>query len=527
MKTGSNKINPAAADTVIGLKSWKEYQKIIFRISFIFFTAMCIPLTSDWYAHVIRIDWTNLHCRDLYDIARFSTPSFIKVSGPARYGFTGYLNWLILLSLATAGGFIWTFADSKLKNPAKEYNRLYYWLRVIVRYRAALGIIGFSFEKIFPTQMPYPSLAHLTTNFGDFSGHKIYWLSIGSSPWYQVFGGFVELVPGLLLLFRKTTTLGAALLTGALTTIAIANLGYDGGVHIYASYFTLLGLFLLWRDIPQIWNLLILEKETTPRMDYPAFSKFQSYSSRGVKIAFGIYIAAFSYLQYLNFRFDPYKQVSTKGITELRGNYEVSEFKINNSILPYNPLDSVRWQDVTLESWTSLTFKINKPLKAELSNSGGGQSSSGTGHSSVDLEKNFEGAGVAGGRRIFHYYADTISKTLYLLDKNITAARKKSEGAKDVYPEDWISEEAWKNIGNDELKINKRALSTRRSRDFAKVNKDLIRDKMVLKYETTDGGKTVTFRGSNENKDSIFVVLNRVNRQYALSPPSLISGSYE
>ena len=496
---------------------WSTSKKILFRIAFVFLLLFCIPTDSDWYSHLFKIDWTNLHARDLYDIAHIS-PHFVSSSPEGRWGIGGFIAWFWVLVIAVGVAAIWTIIDRK----RREYTVLYYWLRALVRYRAALGIIGFSFEKIFPTQMPYPSLSNLATNFGDFSGHKIYWTSIGFMPQYQVFGGFVELIPGILLLFRKTTALGAALLIGALTTIAIANLGYDGGVHVYASYFVLLGLFLLADYIPALYNLLIREQYTIPNYYAPEKSKTLAYTRLAVKAFFALYIIVFSYLQFLNFRYDPYKQPSTAGVKELRGVYDVEVFRLNNKELPYSQTDSVRWQEVIFEDWTTVTYKINKRLELELSNSGGGTSSSKTGHSSVDLEKGYEIAGVGGGRRVFHYFADTITKTLYLLDKNLTASKKKKT---DLYGKDWISVEAWKHIGDDNQLINPKALSTRRDRDFAKMDPKLLRDKMLLTYHITDDNKII-LSGTNEYKDSLYVVLRKSDRRFILPPPVLVSGSY-
>src|SRR6202012_6267008 len=145
-----------------------------------------------------------------------------------------------------------------------EYNTLYYWLRVIVRYRAGIGIIGFGFTKLFPVQMPYPSLGVLNTNFGDLTAQKVFWLSVGIVPWYQVFAGVVECLAGALLFFRRTTTVGAILLFAALGDIVYVNLAYDGGVHVYASYFVLLAAFLLVKDVPGLSRLLIGERTAAP-----------------------------------------------------------------------------------------------------------------------------------------------------------------------------------------------------------------------------------------------------------------------
>src|SRR5215204_5640142 len=185
------------------IPQWKGWQKILFRIAFVFFVFMSLPTSSSWYSNLFSIDWANLHYRDIYDLARFSSGfSFV---GNAIFGNTlnGYANWFITLFVASALGLVWTASDRK----RKEYNTLYYWLRVIVRYRAGIGIIGFGFTKLLPVQMPYPSLGVLNTDVGDLTAQKLYWLSVGIVPWYQIFAGVVEILAGTLILFRRTTTI--------------------------------------------------------------------------------------------------------------------------------------------------------------------------------------------------------------------------------------------------------------------------------------------------------------------------------
>lgn len=513
--------------------AWHSAEKIIFRVVFIFFILMSIPWNWRWYTDLFAINWTSLHYRDLYDIARFQ-PSFRELGQwlPAWYG---YADWIIVLLFALAGAAVWSTFDRK----AKDYNKLFYWLLVIARYRAGIGIIGFAFTKVLPVQMPYPSEALLNTNLGDLTPQKIYWLSIGIVPWYQVFTGVVELLAGTLLFFRRTAFYGAALLVGALGSITYVNFAYDGGVHIYASYFVLFGLLIISYYIPRIYRLMILEQYTIPVNYYPTFGKtwvnVLRYTAKAAVIF--LFLGVLFYVQLLNFWYDPYKQPASPGIAKLRGYYDVKAFYLNNELIPYHPDDSLRWQYLTFEKWSTLTFNVNKAHTLDLSNGGG--------NPIRDIDRTFEIAGVGGGRRAFHYYADTIDQVLYLQDKNIAEANfaafarrggrgtasfneqeNVEEAIKDSYPEEWISEQAWNRIGDENAMIDPRGSTARRSREFAASPRKVIRKKMLLRYETNADGSEVTLVGLNENLDSIRVELERKDRHYILTRSTLDAGQY-
>ncbi|MCF2489310.1 hypothetical protein [Dyadobacter sp. CY347] len=521
-----------------GSAKWPEWQKLLLRIAFVFFIAMSIPNSAEWYTSLVSFDWTRLHYRDVYDIARFG--SGLDFFGRTIFGspLNGYATWIITFLAATVVGLIWTGIDRLRKPQPANYNLLYYWLRVVVRYRAGIGIIGFGFTKLLPTQMPYPSLGLLNTNFGDFTLQKIYWLSVGIVPWYQVFAGVVELTAGILLFFRGTTTLGAILLLGALGDIVYVNFAYDGGVHAYSSYFVLLAAFLLIKDTPKLWNLIVLERFTTPNNIYPFFSKNGKYLRYALKISvFALFLVHLFYLQYINFKYDPYKQPATAGVKTLRGNYNVTEFKVNNQTIPYSPTDTLRWQWATFENWTTLTFKVNKPHPLDLSNGGGAPMR--------DIGRTFELTGTAGGQRVYHYLADTIAHTLYLRDKYAKGgardgvgqeqkpqagraekgARVRGEGDRNA-DKNWISKAALARIGDENKMIDPIAYSARRDKEFATKPRREKRNRMILNYTTQDGSRVI-LHGINEKKDTIYVVLDRVERLYVLAKSTLNAGKYD
>jgi hypothetical protein len=550
---------------------WTNSQKIAFRIAFIFFISIAIPNSVEWYDTVIHIDWTKLNYRDLYDIARFG--SGINIFGDRLFGnnLLGYANWVITLFISILGGLVWTVIVRRRGTERTEYRTLYYWLRVVVRYRAGIGIIGFGFTKLLPVQMPYPGYGLLNTNFGDMTAQKIFWLSVGIVPWYQVFAGVVEVLAGTLLFFRRTTTLGAILLFGALGDIVYVNFAYDGGVHVYSSYFVLLAAFLFAPELPKLYNLLIRERDTVPVTFYPSFSaRWLKFTRIGLKsLTIFLFLGVLFWLQLTNFLYDPYKQPAVAGIRTLRGSYAVTEFRLNNKVIPYSPLDSLGWHEVEFEKWSSLSYTVNRRTPLDLSNGGGDPQQ--------DVNRTFEITGVAGGRRVFHYYADTVDKVLYLEDKykaipdrrnraagvggdgtgpgpaDVAASgrgrRRKGggggaavsgdsiQGAAPTYAsgvektpkeqkgKEWIPAAALAHIGKEVDQIDPRAASTRRDREYA-LAKWEKRNRMVLHYDTIDNGNQVILSGVNEKKDSVYMVLTRIDRNFALTESGLQAGKY-
>lgn len=538
-------------------QTWTEGQKIWFRIAFVFFITMALPNDGNWYRNVVALDWQHLHYRDLYDVARFN--SGLSLFGNKLFGSTlnGYAPWLITLLFAIVAGLVWTGIVRWRRRDVRNYTMLYYWLRVVVRYRAGIGIIGFGFTKLMPTQLPYPSLGLLSTDFGDLTAQKIYWLSIGIVPWYEVFTGVVEVLAGVLLFFRATTFWGAVLLFGALADIVYVNFAYDGGVHGYSSYFVLLAGFLLVYYLKDLYTLLIRQRPVVPHYVVPRFTRWQQYARLGLKMSvIGVFLGLLFWLQWVNFRYDPYKQPAQKGLRELRGNYAVSEFRLNGKPLAESPTDTVRWQQATFENWTTLTFKTAKPVELDLSNGGGAPMR--------DINRTFELTGVAGGQRVFYYEADTVHHVLYLQDKNrgarnaenaergprefaanseITRSERsgckrseqngrqradKAEAIRDsIDAAHFIPKAVRAIIGPEDSKIAPIARSTRRTKGIRAESKPTKRNRMILHYTARNGGEEVILRGVNERNDSLYIVLNRYKRTYALSRSTLEAGTYE
>jgi hypothetical protein len=429
---------------------WKTWEKALFRFFFLFFLILIIPIDWRFYRELFSIHWTHLHFHDVLDLAKYQLHILPEDSTP-QWGIGSFANWGIVVLISLAGAAIWGRVDAR----RKEYTVLYYWLRVIVRYRLAVILIAYGFIKLFPLQMPYPSLSNLLTNYGDFYAWKIYFQTLGISPKYESFLGFVEILAAFLLFNRRTTTFGVGLIFGFIGNVAVANGFYDIGEQALSTFIVLMAAFLLVQDIPRLYHLLVKEKATLANRFHPVFSRDGLKKIRlGLRYAFLLFVAVFGYMVFDNYTNDPYKIPRTPGLHDAYGYYNVKEFILNKDTIPYSKTDPNRWQDVVFEKWSTLTIRDNRPVLID--------KSSGEAAHEKDIDRNYELAGFA-GRHYYYYEADTVNHTLALQNKN----------------------------------------------------KDLRDERLLLSYDRPNDS-TILLSGIDQHKDSIRVVLEKIDKKYMM-----------
>jgi hypothetical protein len=421
---------------------WSSWQRILFRFLFLYFVIQVLPLDWKFFREVLSIQWGKLEFYDLFKLTRYY-PVFFQLSG--------FANWAVAAALALVGTAVWTYRGK----PAINYEWWYYWLRVMLRYRLAVGIIAYGLIKVFPLQMPYPSLSNLHTNYGDFLGWKIYFHTLGITQNYEIFLGSVEVVAGILLLFRRTATFGAGIIIGFVGNIFAANIAYQAGESVYSAYLLVIALVIFAYDAPRLYRLLVQGRFTNANRFKPVFSDQKIVNlKRILKGGFAFFVILLSVTTYANYGRSPYKLPSTPGLKGAYGFYNVKEFRFNNQVIPYSTTDSNRWQNVVFEKWATMSVKTAKSIMLDLS--------AGDEYHEKDEDRNFESAGV-GGRRYFAYRADTADHYLFLQNKN---PHHKSETFR---------------------------------LQFSRPN-----------------DSTVVLQGVNEKNDSVYAELNRIERKYML-----------
>lgn len=109
----------------------------------------------------------------------------------------------------------------------------------------AFFLIKYGFDKVFKLQFYAPEPNILYTPFGALDKDILYWSTIGKSYSYSVFTGVLEVLAGLLFLFRSTRKLAALLAFGVLLHVFMINFSFGIEVKILSSFLLLLSLLVL------------------------------------------------------------------------------------------------------------------------------------------------------------------------------------------------------------------------------------------------------------------------------------------
>ena len=331
--------------------SWPLWQRLLFRYFFIYFALTISPWT--WLDSIpgvstvtqywgIAMDWLVNKSNALLFHVR---PQLVPVNGSGDTSWGWAQLWLVL-SLSFVGMIIW----SLLQRRKKEYIKLNYWLCLFTRYYVVLVLFNYGIIKLFGLQMSFPDYSQLATPLGDFLPMRLSWMFIGYSTHYQFFSGLMEVLAAVLMLYRKTTTLGVLVATGVFVNVAILNLSYDIPVKIYSIQMVACCLFLLANEMQRILCFFVYNTPastcTIYHYDYP--KKWMKVSRVVLKIAFIVIAAGMVVWQSMDWQ----KQYEARldGMIFKPGMYDVVHYAVNRDTIAPLWTDSLRWQNIVFDS---------------------------------------------------------------------------------------------------------------------------------------------------------------------------------
>ena len=237
----------------------------VFRVGFVYWTLFCIPVVA---TQVVGLEWIGRAIAGSWDAlaqwagkALFAIPyelSTVDNGSGDRAGHWVLVCCIACLALIAAAA--WSLFDRARSDDARARALLV----VIVRYTLAAAVLGDGLLRLFAVPFPAPSPARLLQRYGDSSPMGLLWTFMGASPAYVCCSGAMEVVGAALLLARRTTTLGALVLTCVLTNSVALNFCYDVPLKINSVHYLAMCGLLVLPDLRRLADVLWFHRPTQP-----------------------------------------------------------------------------------------------------------------------------------------------------------------------------------------------------------------------------------------------------------------------
>lgn len=197
--------------------------------------------------------------------------------------------------------------------PRETRAKVVYLIEVSIAYILAYFLLKYGMDKLLLYQFYTPEGNILFTPVGQLSKDILFWSTMGSSTSYNVFMGLVEIIPGLLLLHRRTRMFGAFCSFGVLLHVFMINVGFDISVKLLSLYLLLCSMYLLSTHARSIFWFFFVNHGITKITSLPTFT-FNPSVKRLVKGSIFVLIVLDVSLPYLQ------RQRSQIEATELEQN---------------------------------------------------------------------------------------------------------------------------------------------------------------------------------------------------------------
>jgi hypothetical protein len=358
--TESQSLNPAQPATA---EPWSLARRIAFRFAFVYLIVYLFPSPLDLFPGLewltepytnlwnVLVPWVGQHVLGLsQEISTAQTGS-----GDKLFNYVQLVCYLGLSVLATG---VWSVVDRR----RTQYARLQAGLRIYVRYALAGMMLTYGMAKLFKTQFSFPTMDRLMKPYGESSPMGLLWTFMGYSTGYNVFTGGAEALGGLLLFFRRTTTLGSLVVVGVMSNVVMLNFCYDVPVKLFSSHLVLLAVFLLLPDLRRLAHVLVLNRPTEP---VPLRVPFQTpWLERGSRAAKALFITAMLFFMAKS-NWEDFTEYGDGAPTPaLYGIYDVESFTRNGQEVPPLATDTTRWRELLVDRFKwAIVHKMSGPAE--------------------------------------------------------------------------------------------------------------------------------------------------------------------
>ena len=129
--------------------------------------------------------------------------------------------------------------------------------KLLSAYYIAAVFLKYGFDKVFKRQFYLPEPNILYSNFGSLTKDTLFWSTMGTSHFYSVLTGVIEVIAGLLILFKRTRVAGFFLALVVAINILLINIGFDISVKLFTLFLLMVLLFNLYPFLKNTYALFI------------------------------------------------------------------------------------------------------------------------------------------------------------------------------------------------------------------------------------------------------------------------------
>jgi hypothetical protein len=330
-----------------GAAFWSRPKRLLFRFVFVYLLLYILPFPFDLIGDLVPqvkvavddyrngsgavVAWFGKNVLFIEkDLAAFETGSSDRTHD--------FVALAMHTSFAVIIAGIWSLLARR-----SNHARLADMLRTYVRFALGVEMLGYGNAKFFGGQFSSTDGLWLVSTWGDSSPMGVVWNFMSSSPVFTAFTGIVECLAGVLLFWRRTTTLGAIVISAVMCSLVLLNFCYDVPVKLHSTHLLLMAIGLLLRDAPCLADVLLWHRPSQPLPLRLPLSAWIFWPERVVKFAV-VCVILFLYGQPI------YKRWETQSAPAgpIDGLYEVVEFVRDGAVVPPLPADATRWRHLFL-----------------------------------------------------------------------------------------------------------------------------------------------------------------------------------
>jgi hypothetical protein len=250
--------------------------------------------------------------------------------------------------VALMGTVVWSVLD----RDRLEYRRGFDLLYIGVRYVLAMTVFAYAMFKVFPAQFSFPPPSRLVQTYGASSRMGLMWTFMGTSPAYQMFAGWGEVLGCVLVMFRRTVTLGALVLLAILTNVLVMDICYNVPAKLCVVHLLGMILVLLLPNAMRLVDVFLRNRAAAPLDLGPPPSRART----AAKIAFVLLVLCFEAVPVGQHYFT---ERDGAPIPALYGVYEVEQIRRGGEVVAPVLSDRSYWRLIAIDRRRAVAVMVD------------------------------------------------------------------------------------------------------------------------------------------------------------------------